>query len=304
MSAISLKIRIPEKNAVKTIQFDPSTLVYEACHLITDKIAEVNHGLGSGLFSRVNKLDPLMHVASFFRGTYVHLPLYLLCLFLASLVKDYGLFLVDEDPKKGVWLEAGRSLEYYMLRSGVCIVKCTSLSPVLILISLLQNFDQSSLAPPPLTLSFDTSPPVIIKVSFCSCLRFLYRARLRFLVVRIKMILKRQEEGRKQRTRGETERKRSAEIKEQERGRESVVLIQKEMTTGKGREETRREKNGMEPTFPSVLFVLSSFPSVDEEKRGGHLMHLSDGEKYCLFSNIFSSHATHSTSLISTTHSS
>lgn len=304
MSAISLKIRIPEKNAVKTIQFDPSTLVYEACHLITDKIAEVNHGLGSGSFSRVNKLDPLMHVASFFRGTYVHLPLYLLCLFLASLVKDYGLFLVDEDPKKGVWLEAGRSLEYYMLRSGVCILKYTSLSPVLILISLLQNFDQSSLAPPSLTLSFDTSPPVIIKVSFCSCLRFLYRVRLRFLVVRIKMILRdKKRAGNKELEERQSERD-PRSIKEQEQGRESVVVIQKEMTTGKGREETRREKNGMEPTFPSVLSVLSSFPSVDEERRGGHLMHLFDGEKYCLFSNIFSSHATHSTSLISTTHSS
>ena len=45
---LSLKISIPEKNAIKTMQFDPSTLVYEACHQITDKIAEVNQGLGSG----------------------------------------------------------------------------------------------------------------------------------------------------------------------------------------------------------------------------------------------------------------
>jgi hypothetical protein len=34
-------------------------------------------------------------------------------------VKDYGLFLTDEDPKKGVWLEPARSLEYYLLRNGV-----------------------------------------------------------------------------------------------------------------------------------------------------------------------------------------
>lgn len=47
-SSLSLKISIPEKNAVKTMQFDPSTLVYEACHQITEKIAEVNQGLGSG----------------------------------------------------------------------------------------------------------------------------------------------------------------------------------------------------------------------------------------------------------------
>ncbi|GBM91680.1 Talin-2, partial [Araneus ventricosus] len=32
--------------------------------------------------------------------------------------KNYGLFLADEDPKKGVWLEPGRSLEYYLLRNG------------------------------------------------------------------------------------------------------------------------------------------------------------------------------------------
>uniref|UniRef100_A0A8C2JYA8 Talin 1 n=1 Tax=Cyprinus carpio TaxID=7962 RepID=A0A8C2JYA8_CYPCA len=31
---------------------------------------------------------------------------------------DYGLFLSDEDPKKGIWLEAGKALDYYMLRNG------------------------------------------------------------------------------------------------------------------------------------------------------------------------------------------
>lgn len=39
-----------------------------------------------------------------------------------SAAKDYGLFLADEDPRKGVWLEAGRSLEYYLLRNGVSAV--------------------------------------------------------------------------------------------------------------------------------------------------------------------------------------
>lgn len=32
--------------------------------------------------------------------------------------KDYGLFLADEDVKKGVWLEPGRNLDYYILRNG------------------------------------------------------------------------------------------------------------------------------------------------------------------------------------------
>lgn len=34
---------------------------------------------------------------------------------------DYGLFLSDEDPRKGIWLESGRTLDYYMLRNGVRI---------------------------------------------------------------------------------------------------------------------------------------------------------------------------------------
>ena len=32
---------------------------------------------------------------------------------------QYGLFLADEDPKKGVWLEPGRTLEHYLLRENV-----------------------------------------------------------------------------------------------------------------------------------------------------------------------------------------
>ena len=36
--------------------------------------------------------------------------------------KDYGLFLADEDVKKGVWIEPIRNLEYYILRNGVSYV--------------------------------------------------------------------------------------------------------------------------------------------------------------------------------------
>ena len=32
---------------------------------------------------------------------------------------QYGLFLADEDPKKGVWLEPGRTQEHYLLRENV-----------------------------------------------------------------------------------------------------------------------------------------------------------------------------------------
>lgn len=38
---------------------------------------------------------------------------------LPYVANDYGLFLSDEDPKKGIWLEAGKALDYYMLRNGV-----------------------------------------------------------------------------------------------------------------------------------------------------------------------------------------
>ena len=39
--------------------------------------------------------------------------------FISDKGPEYGLFLADPDPKKGCWLEMGRSLEYYLLRNGV-----------------------------------------------------------------------------------------------------------------------------------------------------------------------------------------
>ena len=33
--------------------------------------------------------------------------------------QEFGLFKPDEDPTKGRWLETGRTLEYYHLKSGV-----------------------------------------------------------------------------------------------------------------------------------------------------------------------------------------
>ncbi|XP_026677336.1 talin-1 isoform X2 [Diaphorina citri] len=78
MATLSLKICIVDRNVTKTMQFDPSTSVYDACRIIRDKISEANFGEA----------------------------------------KDYGLFLSDGDVKKGVWLEPGRNLEYYILRNG------------------------------------------------------------------------------------------------------------------------------------------------------------------------------------------
>jgi talin len=46
MATLSLKISVVEKNVVKTMQFEPSTMVYDACRLIKDKITEANIGPG------------------------------------------------------------------------------------------------------------------------------------------------------------------------------------------------------------------------------------------------------------------
>ncbi|XP_013176171.1 PREDICTED: talin-1 isoform X2 [Papilio xuthus] len=79
MATLSLKISLEGGKVVKTIQFDPSTTVYDACRIIREKILEAS----------------------------------------ASDPKEYGLFLAsEEDNKKGIWLEASRSLDYYMLRNG------------------------------------------------------------------------------------------------------------------------------------------------------------------------------------------
>uniref|UniRef100_A0A0B7BMP4 FERM domain-containing protein n=2 Tax=Arion vulgaris TaxID=1028688 RepID=A0A0B7BMP4_9EUPU len=75
---LSLKISAVDLNVIKTMQFEPSTIVYDACRVIRERIPDENPG------------NPT----------------------------EYGLFLADEDPKKGVWLEQGRSLEYYLLRNG------------------------------------------------------------------------------------------------------------------------------------------------------------------------------------------
>ena len=38
--------------------------------------------------------------------------------------KDFGLFFWDEETKKGFWLEPGRTLEYYLLKSEVSSPHC------------------------------------------------------------------------------------------------------------------------------------------------------------------------------------
>ncbi|XP_059392975.1 talin-2 isoform X1 [Carassius carassius] len=78
MVSLSLKICVRQCNVVKTMQFEPSTPVYDACRIIRERVPEAQSGQAS----------------------------------------DYGLFLSDDDPRKGIWLESGRTLDYYMLRNG------------------------------------------------------------------------------------------------------------------------------------------------------------------------------------------
>ncbi|XP_070767330.1 talin-2a [Enoplosus armatus] len=78
MVVLSLKICVRQCNVVKTMQFEPSTAVYDACRIVRERVPEAQTGQAS----------------------------------------DYGLFLSDEDPRKGIWLESGRTLDYYMLRNG------------------------------------------------------------------------------------------------------------------------------------------------------------------------------------------
>ncbi|XP_058805664.1 talin-2 isoform X2 [Phymastichus coffea] len=79
MATLSLRISIPEKNVTKMMQFNPATSVYDTCRIIKEKVTEAI------------SMEPS---------------------------KDFGLFLSDEDAKKGVWLESRRSLDYYLLRNG------------------------------------------------------------------------------------------------------------------------------------------------------------------------------------------
>uniref|UniRef100_A0A8R1TSD6 FERM domain-containing protein n=1 Tax=Onchocerca volvulus TaxID=6282 RepID=A0A8R1TSD6_ONCVO len=61
----------------KAMQFESTTLVFDACKIIREKV--------SG-----NNINP----------------------------KEYGLFRLEEDPTKCVWMENGRTLEYYLVRNG------------------------------------------------------------------------------------------------------------------------------------------------------------------------------------------
>ena len=60
MVALSLKICVRQCNVVKTMQFEPSTAVYDACRVIRERVPEAQTGQGEFLyFSLVNSLAEL-----------------------------------------------------------------------------------------------------------------------------------------------------------------------------------------------------------------------------------------------------
>ncbi|XP_064644913.1 talin-1-like isoform X4 [Lineus longissimus] len=92
MATLSLKVGVVGTNGTKTMQFEPTCIVYDACRIIREKIPEASTG-------NPPRTPPVTLAVS-------------------SEASDFGLFLADEDSKKGVWLESGRTLEYYLLRNG------------------------------------------------------------------------------------------------------------------------------------------------------------------------------------------
>jgi len=79
--ALTLKINVVDLNLVKAMNFDPKSTVLSACEQINKKLHD----------------------------TSAHKQFKL---------KEYGLFHTEDDPKKGAWLEPGRTLEYYMLKDN------------------------------------------------------------------------------------------------------------------------------------------------------------------------------------------
>jgi len=59
MATLSLKISVVGSNAVKTMQFSPSTIVYDACKIIRERVPEANHGNRKQSFPKLGKCNAL-----------------------------------------------------------------------------------------------------------------------------------------------------------------------------------------------------------------------------------------------------
>lgn len=74
MATLSLRISIPEKNATKMMQFDPSTSVYDACRIIREKLAEASN-MGQRKYSTAESFILLKYFINAFYGVYIFLKI-------------------------------------------------------------------------------------------------------------------------------------------------------------------------------------------------------------------------------------
>lgn len=44
MATLSLRVGVADSKAIKTMQFDPSMIVFDACRIVREKIQEANDG--------------------------------------------------------------------------------------------------------------------------------------------------------------------------------------------------------------------------------------------------------------------
>lgn len=79
MATLSLRISIPEKNATKMMQFDPSTSIYDACRIIREKLAEASNmgqrklsSLASQIFNDVPRSNEHARICIFFSPPSLH----------------------------------------------------------------------------------------------------------------------------------------------------------------------------------------------------------------------------------------
>ena len=77
---------------------------------------------------------------------------------------QYGLFLADEDPKRGVWLDSGRTLEHYLLRENVSVQELFAFSSISCCSALNSSISvvflfAASLVPAAGWLRFNPQPP-------------------------------------------------------------------------------------------------------------------------------------------------
>lgn len=97
MVALSLKICVRQCNVVKTMQFEPSTAVYDACRVIRERVPEAQTGQGEflnlSLLSSLAELKMYINRRRFFTlsRSFIYFSCWrVCCLFVGFLFKFFG----------------------------------------------------------------------------------------------------------------------------------------------------------------------------------------------------------------------